>query len=93
MQSNIYYITHARTCELAHKLLIEDLKNKGFDILNLEIDEEDENGEINYKPYYQTIFDGYVDMIENIMLSQEYEEIDTNLLRLGNQDLQIINHK
>ena len=88
-----YHIPTSKVCELAHQLLTEDLKNKGMDILNLEIDEEDKNGEMNYKPYYQAIFDNYVSMIENILLNEEYEEVDTNLWRLGDNDLNVINHK
>lgn len=88
-QTNIYYIDHSKTCELAHKLLIEELRNNKLDILNLEIDEEDENGEVNYKPYYQAIFDKYVNMIEDIMLGEEIqkESIEVDISEEDMEDL------
>lgn len=74
MQSNIYYIPHARTCELAHQLTLKELTDKGKEH---EIDIIPEDGDGSYIPYVQAIFDDYVNMIENIMLN---DEIHNNII-------------
>ena len=61
MQSNIYYIPHARTCEIAHLLTIAYCQRN-----NLNINSRRECG---YSVKVEPIFNMYLDMVERIILS------------------------
>ena len=61
-QSNIYYIDHSNTCELAH-LLTEAYCQRN----NLRINSRRECG---YSKKVEQIFNMYLDMVEKIMLLQ-----------------------
>ena len=83
--TNIYYITHADTCELAHKLTVLDCIKDGVTV-------DSRTRESGYTKKAQVIFDYYLSMIEGNLLHSEFEEIDTDLYRLADIDLQVIHH-
>lgn len=87
MNTYIYHINHAKTCELAHELTLKELTEKGK-AHEIDIQPSEEEGG-SYTPYVQDIFDRYVNMIENIMLDEEVrkEEIEIDISEEDMEDL------
>ena len=83
--TNIYYIPHSNTCELAHELTRRQC------ILNdIELDQVDENEETIYTDHAQKIFDKYVTLIEETMLTTEIktQKIDIGFTESDCQELE-----
>lgn len=57
---NEYTVTMADVCELAHELTVTECER-----LKIEVDAEQENGDIRYTEEAQDVFNKYCDLVTN----------------------------